>query len=80
MIPDPTPESIVTARLRAGHTQAQAGAAVGATERTWQDWERGQRAMPASAWWLYLLRVGRITLTDLPEIPERQRTPVCRYD
>lgn len=29
--------------------------------------------MPASAWWLYLLRVGRVTLADLPEIPERQR-------
>jgi hypothetical protein len=36
--------------------------------------------MPTSAWWLYLLRVGRITLADLPDILERQRAPVCRHD
>jgi putative transcriptional regulator len=80
MIPDPTPDAVATVRRRAGHTQSQAGAAIGATERTWQDWERGQRAMPTSAWWLYLLRVGRITLADLPDILERQRAPVCRHD
>lgn len=72
-MPELSRDAIATARKRAGHTQAQAGAAVGACERTWQDWERGQRAMPPSAWLLYLLRVGRITLADLPQIPERQR-------
>lgn len=76
MIPEPTPESITTARQRAGHTQAQAAAAVGMTARAWQQYEAGDRSMPASAWWLYLLRVGRITLADLPAIPERQRAAV----
>lgn len=71
--PNPLPDEIATARQRASQTQVQAGAAVGANERTWQDWERGQRTMPTAAWWLYLLRVGHITLADLPEIPERQR-------
>lgn len=76
MIPDPTPESIATARQRAGHTQAQAAAAVGVRDRAWQRWESGDAAMPAAAWWLYLLRVGRITVADLPAIPERQRAAV----
>lgn len=75
MIPGPTPEAIAIARQRAVHTQVQAAAAVGSTARTWQDWERGKRQMPASAWWLYLLRVGRITLADLPALPERLRAP-----
>ena len=69
---DPTPENIVTARHRAGHTQIQAAAAVGSTARTWQDWERGSR-MPLAAWWLYLLRIGCITIADLPVVPERNR-------
>ncbi|WP_341928773.1 helix-turn-helix transcriptional regulator [Methyloversatilis discipulorum] len=76
MIHDPTPEAVATARQRAGHTQAQAAAAVGMTARAWQQYESGDRSMPASAWWLYLLRVGRITLADLPAIPERQRAAV----
>ena len=76
MIPDPTPEAIATARQRASHTQAQAAASVGVSARAWQQYESGDRSMPASAWWLYLLRVGRITLTDLPAIPERQRAAV----
>lgn len=75
MIPDATPEAIATARLRAGHTQAQAASSVGALPRQWQRWETGESAIPDAAWWLYLLRVGRITLADLPEIPERQRMP-----
>lgn len=73
MIPDATPDAVTTARQRAGHTQAQAAAAVGVTTRAWQQYESGDRSIPASAWWLYLLRVGRITLADLPAIPERQR-------
>lgn len=76
MTTDPTPDAITTARQRAGHTQAQAAAAVGVTARAWQQYESGDRAMPSSAWWLYLLRVGRVTLADLPAIPERQRAAV----
>ncbi len=76
MIPDATTDAVTTARQRAGHTQAQAAAAVGVSARAWQQYEAGDRSMPAPAWWLYLLRVGRITLADLPAIPERQRAPV----
>lgn len=80
MIPDPTSEAIATARGRAGHTQVQAGASVGSTARTWQDWERGARPMPLAVWWLYLIRVGRITLADLPAVPDRQRAPTPPAD
>lgn len=70
---DPAPEAIATERKRAVHTQAQAAAAVGVPARQWQRWEAGDTGMPSSAWWLYLVRVGRATLADLPAIPERQR-------
>lgn len=70
---DPTPENIATARQRAGHTQAQAAAAVGVPARQWQRWEAGDMGMPTAAWWLYQVRAGQATLADLPEIPERQR-------
>jgi putative transcriptional regulator len=76
-MPKLSPDAIAIARKRAGHTQAQAGAAVGACKRTWQDWELGQRSMPLSAWWLYLVRSGQATLASLPPIPERQRMAIC---
>lgn len=76
MIPRPTPENIASTRQRAGHTQTQAAAAVGVSARAWQQYESGDRSMSDAAWWLYLLRVGRVTLTDLPAIPERQRAAV----
>jgi DNA-binding transcriptional regulator YiaG len=73
MIDQPTPAMIATTRHQSSHTQAQAAAAVGVAVRTWQDWERGANTMPLAAWWLYLLRVGRVALSDLPPVPERQR-------
>lgn len=51
----PTPDELRAARRAAGHTQTAAGQLVGGTLRTWQDWEAGRNAMPASAWALYLL-------------------------
>jgi DNA-binding transcriptional regulator YiaG len=76
MIDQPTTATIATTRHQSGHTQVQAAAAVGVSVRTWQDWELGQSAIPLAAWWLYLLRVGRVRLSDLPAVPERQRAAV----
>lgn len=75
---DPTPDAIASARRDAGHTQAQAAAAVGVPARQWQRWEAGDMGMPSSAWWLYRVRAGQATLADLPAIPERQRMSAVR--
>lgn len=62
----PTPAAILAARSAAGHTQGEAAAAVGAASyRTWQDWERGQRAMSPGLWELYLLRINRHETLEL---------------
>lgn len=53
----PSPHDIREARLRAGLTQAQAGALVGApSKRTWQDWEAGKRNMPTAKWELFQIK------------------------
>lgn len=59
-IAPPPPEDIVTARLLAGHTQAEAAAIVHRPGyRSWQNWERGSAQMPVDAWELYLLKTGQ---------------------
>lgn len=50
------PAEIRSARVAAGLTQRAAGELVGGTARTWQDWEHGQRAMPAAARELFLIK------------------------
>lgn len=52
---NPNPDAIREARLKAGLTQTQAGAILGAPLRTWQDWEYGHRDMPPTLWhcWQY---------------------------
>jgi DNA-binding transcriptional regulator YiaG len=46
----PTPAEILALRKAAGLTQEQAAYRVYASSyRTWQDWERGVRTMPATA-------------------------------
>ena len=53
----PSPAEIREARHRAGLTQVQAGAIVGApSRRTWQDWEAGRRTMPTAKWELFQLK------------------------
>jgi DNA-binding XRE family transcriptional regulator len=52
----PTPEAVKAARIAAGLTQEQAGAAVGVARRTWQDWERGQRRMPPGLFELFAIK------------------------
>lgn len=54
-----TPGEIKAARAAANLTQSAAGASVGATLRTWQDWESGARAMPLAPWELFLLHTDQ---------------------
>ena len=53
----PSPTDIREARIRAGLTQAQAGAVVGTSRRGWQNWENGTRNMPAAKWELFQIKV-----------------------
>ena len=55
----PSPSDIRESRLSIGLTQAQAGAIIGATRRTWQDWEAGRRNMPPAKWELFLLKTKK---------------------
>jgi hypothetical protein len=55
-LPAPTPQAVRTARLAAGHSQAQAAALVqlgGATR--WSKYERGHRSPDPARWAMYLL-------------------------
>ena len=52
----PSPDTIRTTRLSLGLTQAQAGAVVGASARTWRAWEAGARVMPESKWELFQIK------------------------
>lgn len=55
-LPSPTPDAVLTARLAAGHSQAQAAAVVGLGKAMrWCEYERGQRAPDPARWALYLL-------------------------
>jgi DNA-binding XRE family transcriptional regulator len=53
----PSPAEISEARHHAGLTQEQAGAVIGATRRTWQNWENGTRNMPPAKWELFQIKV-----------------------
>lgn len=54
---NPAPADISAARVAAGLTQTQAGALVYSSLRTWQQWEAGDRRMPAGLWELFRLKV-----------------------
>ena len=56
----PSPTLIRTTRLALGLTQAQAGAIVGATARTWRAWEAGVRVMPGSKWELWEIKTREV--------------------
>lgn len=57
----PKPEAIRAARAAAGLTQAQAGALIYSTMRTWQDWEAGARRMHPALFELFLLKSRGLT-------------------
>ena len=52
----PTPAQVSERRALCAMTQAEAGAVIYASWRTWQDWERGERRMPAAAWELFCIK------------------------
>lgn len=56
------PDDLLAFRRRLGLTQAQAGEKIGATRRTWQDWETGRRTPPG-----YLARALRDLERELME-------------
>lgn len=64
---DELPALVKQARQRAGMTQAQAGASIGMSLRSWQDWESGARGIQAPILELWLLAAaaeGRIPKSD----------------
>lgn len=52
----PKPTAIRRARLAAGLTQTEAAQVVRASLRGWQQWEAGDRAMPAGLFELFMLK------------------------
>jgi len=52
----PTPQAVRDARRAAGLTQEQAGATIGRARRAWQDWELGNRRMPAGLFELFQIK------------------------
>lgn len=54
---NPKPAAIIAMREKHNLTQDGAAALVCAGERTWQQWEAGDRRMRASDWHLFLIRL-----------------------
>jgi putative transcriptional regulator len=54
---NPTPDKIKQAREQAGLTQTQAAELIYKGLRTWQQWERGDRAMDPALWELFRLKI-----------------------
>lgn len=52
----PTPEQVKAARTAAGHSQTQAAETIYKGLRTWQQWEKGERAMDPALFELYLIK------------------------
>lgn len=55
----PTREDVAKAREASRLTQKQAAELVYRTERAWQMWEAGDRAMPADTYELFLIKTGQ---------------------
>jgi DNA (cytosine-5)-methyltransferase 1 len=55
----PTPEQIKEARQAASLTQTEAAALIHAELRTWQHWEKGDRAMHAGLWELFQCKLKK---------------------
>lgn len=52
----PTPAQVKASRAASALTQTQAAELIGATLRTWQCWEGGQRKMPPAKWELWKIK------------------------
>lgn len=55
MASGPTAAQVRAARHAAALTQSKAGTLIGASLRTWQEWEGGRRNMPSAKFALFLL-------------------------
>lgn len=55
----PLPADIKAARLKAGHTQAQAAEFMQVSRRSWIYWESGLIGMPVDTWHMYQLKTGQ---------------------
>ena len=53
-----TSTQVITARKAAGLGQAAAAALIGASVRSWQEWEQGRRNMPGAKLELFKLKAG----------------------
>lgn len=62
LLPSPAPDEIRAARAAAGHSQHAAAATIGASFRAWQQWEAGERPMPAGLYQLYMLLTEQTTV------------------
>jgi hypothetical protein len=54
-----TPAQVVAARNKMGHTQTAAGEMIYRTQRCWQCWELGTRAIDRGLFELYLFKTGQ---------------------
>ncbi len=64
--PSPAPLAIRRARLMLGLTQAQAGALIYRTGRSWISWESGARQMDPLMWEVFLERSKRVAAGKFP--------------
>lgn len=55
----PLAEQIKSARIKAGHTQAQAATMMTVSTRSWQYWESGKVGMPINTWHMYQIKTGQ---------------------
>jgi DNA-binding transcriptional regulator YiaG len=61
----PKPDDIRKVRKEAGLTQKEAGALIGKTLRTWQNWEtkegnKNNRKMDGALWELFLIKLSQL--------------------
>jgi len=77
---EPRPAELKAAREAAGLTQDEAAALIYTSTRNWQNWEQGSdgRAMPASAFELFMLKAGQYTWLEPEGREDGQRR--LRFD
>ena len=66
-LPETLPQALAEARARAGLSQTAAARLVGASLRTWQQWEDGGRSVPLTAielWCVVAVAEGHLQTSD----------------
>lgn len=78
LLPQPAAEAVRAARATAGHTQAQAAAAVGLKRwQTWAEYEGGKPMPPLTFTW-YMLATGQHPAAELRAIGARRAPGAAR--